>query len=285
MESVTEVNATASTTWIKIANRMKRIIVAVVLQALVLSVSAQAPEPPAPEQQLLTLLNVERGHAHLAALQWDAKVAEAAQAHSRRLADHHALSHQFAGEPELTSRVGATGARFSAVAENVAVADDAEEAHLAFMSSPGHRANILNPQYNAVGIAATRVNNHLYVTEDFAHVVPSYSEREFREGVIAAFNRLRLEHRLGPIDARPDSTLDQEACAGHSDPDAVLQGLSNATRATIFSAIEPGDLPAPLNKAASDQTLRRMNIGVCFRPDQNSQFSKFWVIVSFYQIK
>src|SRR5262249_6644237 len=217
--------------------------------------------------------------------EWDAKVAEAAQAHSRRLADHRALSHQFAGEPELTYRVGATGIRFSAVAENVAVADDAGEAHVAFMNSPGHRANILNPQYNVVGIAAIRINNHLYVTEDFARVVPSYSERELREGGIAAFNRLRLAHRLGPIDARPDSRLDQEACAGHSDRDGVLQGLSNATRATIFSAVEPGDLPAPMDKAASDLTLRRMNIGVCFRPDPDGQFSKFWVIAAFYQLR
>jgi hypothetical protein len=262
---------------------MKRIIVSIVVQALALVGMAQAPEPPSPEQQLLTLLNLERRHARLAVLEWDAKVAEAAQAHSRRLAEHRALSHQFTDEPELTHRVGATGARFSAVAENIAVADDAEEAHLALMGSPGHRANILDPRYNVVGIAAAKVGNHLYVTEDFARVVASYSQREFREGVIAAFNRMRLAHRLGPIDARPDSSLDQEACAGHSDPDEVLQGLSNATRATIFSAVEPGDLPAPMDKAASDLTLRRMSIGVC--PDQNSQFSKFWVIVAFYQIK
>jgi len=262
---------------------MKRVIATIVLQVLVLGGIAQAPEPPAPEQQLLALLNLERRHAHLAVLRWDAKMAEAAQAHSRRLADHRALSHQFAGEPELTHRVGATGARFSAVAENVAVADDAEEAHLALMSSPGHRANILDPQYNVVGIATARVNKHMYVTEDFAHVVPSYTEREFREGVIAAFNRLRLAHRLGPIDARPDSSLDQEACAAHSGPDQVLQGLGNATRATIFSAVEPGDLPPPMDKAAADLTLRRMNIGVC--PDQKGQFSKFWVIVAFYQMR
>src|SRR5215472_4920401 len=207
---------------IKIPNRMKRIIVSIVVQALALVGMAQAPQPPEPEQQLLALLNLERRHAHLAVLRWDAKMAEAAQAHSRRLADHRALSHQFAGEPELTHRVGETGARFSAVAENVAVADDAEEAHLALMNSPGHRANILDPQYNVVGIAAAKAGNHLYVTEDFARVVPSYSQREFREGVIAAFNRMRLAHRLGPIDARPDSSLDQEACAGHSDPDEVL---------------------------------------------------------------
>src|SRR5262249_40384507 len=66
---VTEVNATASVSWIRIATRMNRMIAAVVLQALALGGIAQAPQPPAPEQQLLALLNLERHHAHLAVLQ------------------------------------------------------------------------------------------------------------------------------------------------------------------------------------------------------------------------
>jgi uncharacterized protein YkwD len=260
-------------------------IVAIALQALVLGGIAQAPEPPSPEQQLVKLLNVERQKLRLPALQWNANVAEAARAHTQKLASHRALSHQFAGEPELANRLGTAGARFSAAAENVALADDPEEAHLALMNSPGHRANILNPEYNAVGIAVAKVEKQLYVTEDFAHVVPSYSEQEFRERVIAAFNRLRLAHRLGPIDSHPDSRLDQEACTGNMDPQWALQGVNNATRATIFTAVEPNDLPSAMDKIASDVALRRMNIGVCFRQDENHQFSKFWVIAAFSQFK
>lgn len=265
---------------------MNRIVFSAVVPAvLAWGGMAQAPETPSAERQLLKLVNMERQNLRLPALQWDAKVAQAAQAHSQRLASHQALSHQFAGEPELSHRVGSTGARFSAVAENVAMADDPEEVHLALMNSPGHRANILNPEYNAVGIATTRVDNHLYVTEDFAHVVPSYSEREFRDAVIAAFNRLRLAHRLGPIDSRPDPGLDQEACSGHSDPEEVLLGISNATRATMFNATEPDKLPPTMEKAASDVLLRRMSIGVCFRSRPTTAFPDFSVIVAFYQIK
>ena len=265
--------------------QMNRFIVAIALQSLALSGMAQAPEPPSAEQQLLKLLNLERQKLGVPALQWDAKVAEAAQGHSQRLASHRALSHQFAGEPELTYRLGATGARFSAVAENIAVADDPEEAHLALMNSPGHRANILNPEYNAVGIATAKVDKQLYVTEDFAHVVPAYSDAEFREGVVAAFNRLRRAHHMGPIDSHSDSRLDREACTRTMDSQWVLQDMNYATRATIFTAVEPNDLPSTMDRAASDIGLHRMNIGVCFRKDPSNQLSRFWVIAAFYQTR
>jgi len=264
---------------------MNRIVVATVWLALALAGMAQAPEAPSPEQQLLTLLNLERQHAHLTVLQWDAKLAQAAQAHAQKLAAHRDLSHQFPGEADLTERVAVTGARFSAAAENVAVADDVEEVHLALMASSGHRANIMSPEYNAVGIAVAPVGNRIYVTEDFARVLPVYSPQQFRDGVIAAFNQIRRSHRLALIDSHPDSGLDAEACKGNGDPRLVLQGFSSATRATMFTANQPSDLPSTMRQAAEDMSLRRMNIGVCFRSDPHTKVGKFWVLVAFFQTK
>jgi uncharacterized protein YkwD len=262
---------------------MKRLGIAIAVQTLALMGAAQAPSVPilSAEQQIFKLINMERENAGLQALQWDGKVAQAALAHARQLADHAGLAHRFAGEPELDQRVGATGARFSAVAENVAVANTVEEAHLALMNSPGHRANIMNPDYNSGGVAVVQRNKSLYVTEDFARVVPTYSEQQFRDELVAAFNRLRKAHRSGPIDSHSDARLDQEACSAKLDPGSVLQGLSGATRATVFTATQPGDLPPPMDQAAADYTLRRMSIGVCFRQDTNG-FAKFWVVAAFF---
>jgi len=260
-------------------------VFAIAVQALALSGITQAPAPPSPERQLLALVNMERLHAHLIAFQWDAKVAEAARAHSMQLADHRTLSHQFAGEPELTHRISAAGVRFSAVAENVAAADDAEDAHLGLMNSPGHRANILNPSYNVVGIAVVRVDKQIYVTEDFAHEVPVFSVEQFREGVIASFNQLRRSHRMAPIESHPDAALDQQACNDHSDLGTVLQGTSHPTRATMFNAAEPSQLPPAIDQAAADIALRRMSIGVCFRSDKTRAIPDFSVILAFYQFK
>jgi uncharacterized protein YkwD len=260
---------------------MSRIIVAIFVQALCLAGAAQAPEPPPPERELLRLVNQERKSAGLEALQWDVQLAEAAELHTRELAGHRALSHRFPGEAELSQRVGATGARFNAVAENVAVADDPGEAHLALMNSPGHRANIMNPKYNAVGIGVVMVRSHMYVTQDFAHVVPVYTDQQFRQQLVAAFNRLRQGHRLPPIDSSFDRKLDEEACSGKLNASEVLAGLSGATRATVFTASQPADLPPAMDSAAADRNLHRMTIGVCYRSDPQDRFSKFWVVVAF----
>ena len=263
---------------------MNAIRIAIAIQALALMDIAQAPVVPTPpaEQQLFTLLNIERENAGVQDLRWEPKLAQAAQAHAVKLADHKELSHRFWGEPELDQRLGATGTRFNAVAENVALAETVEEAHLALMNSPGHRANIMNPKYNAVGIAVEQRGASLYVTQDFARVLPAYSEQQFREGVVAAFNRLRHKHRMGPVNAHLDSRLDHQACAGKMDATLVLQGFAGATRATVFTATQPDELPPTMDQAAADIGLRRMNIGVCFRPDVNGGFSRFWVVAAFF---
>lgn len=263
---------------------MKRLGIAIALQTLALMGTAQAPPATvvsSPEQQIFKLINMERENAGLQALQWDRKVAQAALAHARQLADHAALAHRFDGELELDQRVGATGARFDALAENVAVANTAEEAHLALMNSPGHRANIMNPDYNAVGVAVVQRDKSLFVTQDFARLLPTYSEQQFRDEIVAAFNRLRRAHRIGPIDSHPDPWLDQEACSAKLHPGDVLHNLSGATRATVFTATQPGDLPPPMDQAAADFTIHRMNIGVCFRKDTNG-FARFWVVAAFF---
>jgi len=248
---------------------------------------AQAPPPPnpAPEQKLLLLVNMVRQNAGLEKLEWDARLAQAAQAHTQLLVAHNDLSHQFPGEAELAERVAVTGARFSAAAENIGMGDEVEEVHLGLMASSGHRANILNRDYNAVGIAVVRVGKQIYVTEDFARVFPVYSPQQFRDGVAAAFNQIRRSHRLAVTDSRPDPGLDEEACKGNGDPRRVLQGFASATRATMFTANQPNDLPSSMRRAAEDATLRRMNIGVCYRSDPDSKMGKFWVLVAFFQTK
>jgi uncharacterized protein YkwD len=241
-----------------------------------------APAPPSPAQQLFKLLNLEREHAGLGLLEWDARLAEAARIHAQKMARAGDISHRFAGEPDLSQRAGTAGALFKSVAENVALAGTPEEIHLALMNSPGHRANILNSQYNAVGIGVAEVKDELYVTEDFAQVVPAYSAEQFRRAVIEAFNKMRQARGVRAIFARGDTRLDQVACSGKLDPGSVLAEQSGAASATVFTAVQPWDLPSPMEKSAADSTLQRMNLGVCFRPDPANSFAQFWVVAVFF---
>src|SRR4051812_22553714 len=130
---------------------MNRAIFTIACFVLVISISAHAG-PSQREQQLFDLVNHEREKAGLNKLEWSDQLAQAALAHSKLLAENRDLSHQFPGEPAVQERVGATRLRFNAVAENVAEGPDVDTAHTALMKSPGHRANILHQDYNAIGI-------------------------------------------------------------------------------------------------------------------------------------
>src|SRR5262249_1151993 len=154
--------------------------------------TAQPPKVPlSPDQELFQVLNGERQRNGLEKLEWNAKLATAAQAHAEEMARQGDLSHVLPGELPLEQRVGATGQRCDAIAGNVAAADNVDDAHVGLMNSPGHRANILSPKYNAVGIGVVRVKSRVYVAQDFAHVLPVYSAQQFRDEVVAAFNRAR----------------------------------------------------------------------------------------------
>ena len=199
------------------------------------------------------------------------------------LAEHQDLSHQFEGEPPLQQRVGATALRFNSVAENVAAAQAVDVAHKALMGSPGHRANILHQDYNAIGISIVERDHELYVTQDFAHALVSYSEKQFRDAVVAGFNQARRALGLPRVDVVIDPRLRKSACAQDMNTDKLIQNIPGATGLVVFSLSEPGALPNDLRKLAADKTVDRMNIGVCLQTGGKNGFSKFWVVTAFFR--
>jgi hypothetical protein len=164
----------------------------------------------------------------------------------------------------------------------VAAGPNVAQIHEGLMKSPPHRANILNGNYNSVGLAIVGRGEDLYVTQDFAHTLPIYSEGQFRDAVVAAFNKARKAHGLGNIDVRDDSHLRSAACSGKSTAQQVLGDLPGATDAVVFTSSVPEDLPSSMKTAASNGILRRMDIEVCFKPDSKHGYGSFWVLAGFY---
>jgi uncharacterized protein YkwD len=239
--------------------------------------------PSQREQQLFDLVNHERQKAGLNKLEWSDSLAEAALAHSKLLAENRDLSHQFPGEPTVQERVGATHLRFNSVAENVAEGPDVDTAHTALMKSPGHRANILHQDYSAIGISIVERDHVLFITQDFAHTLASYTEKQFRESLIANFNQARRARKLAPVDVIADSRLRKAACSQDMHTDKMIQNMPGVSGLLVFSLSEPGALPDDIRKYASDKTLQRMNIGVCLQTGGTTGFSKFWVVTAFYR--
>ncbi len=140
-----------------------------------LSMRGQAEFDSAAEQLVLEQLNESREQAGLAPLKSNPELVEAARQHSLAMARRHTLSHQLPDESNVQERLQATGVHFSRSGENVGFNDRADLIHSAFMHSPPHRANLLTPGYNAVGIGIVHQGNNFWATEDFATVVTALS--------------------------------------------------------------------------------------------------------------
>ena len=149
------------------------IIAAIVLLALILTPTLHAAraQASAADVTLLNAANRDRAAAGLAPLQWDNALAAAAHQHALLMAQRNALSHQFLGEPPMQDRARHAGARFSLIAENVAEGPTVAGLHTQWMNSPPHRANLLDRELNAVGIAAVQSGGQWFAAEDFSAAV------------------------------------------------------------------------------------------------------------------
>src|SRR5207245_9310192 len=85
------------------------------------------------ERQLFEALNRERAAQGLSALQWDDVLFKAARRHALRMANLNMLSHQLPNDANLEGRLDADGARFSVIAENIAVRASPQTIHAGWM--------------------------------------------------------------------------------------------------------------------------------------------------------
>src|SRR5208283_6044662 len=92
---------------------------------------ANGPDLRAAVGQIFALGNQARTRAGVASLAWDPALAAAALQHCRMMAAAGPISHQYRGEPDLSTRAAQAGAHFGLIEENVAVAHSAAEVHQA----------------------------------------------------------------------------------------------------------------------------------------------------------
>jgi Cysteine-rich secretory protein family len=106
----------------------------------------------AAEQQFVQMINQDRAQNGLPPLFVDERLTEAARLHTELMVQHSALSHRFPGEPAIEIRFSNQSLPSDREAENVALGQTVLEAHDALMQSPPHRQNILDSQYNVIGV-------------------------------------------------------------------------------------------------------------------------------------
>jgi len=147
------------------------------------SLTMTQEKPPKAEQDLMDAVNRERQERKLPLLKLDEGLARAARKHAELMAEQRLLEHQLSDEPDLAARAHDAGARFSHITENIGMAEWADKLHEGWMRSPGHRANILDPRIDSIGIAVVEGEERFYAVEDFALAVEQLSLEEQQKRV------------------------------------------------------------------------------------------------------
>jgi uncharacterized protein YkwD len=135
---------------------------------VMMGIGAALAQPTSEEGSLFQAVNRERQKAGLPALHWDDELATAARQHASAMAKQRSVAHTLPGEPSLPGRATRAGVHFSALAENIVMAQDVDAAHEAFVHSVNHRANMLDAEMDSIGIGVVERGGQVYVVEDFA---------------------------------------------------------------------------------------------------------------------
>lgn len=133
------------------------------------------------DKALLSAVNAARVQARAcgtanypaaAALSWQCTLEDVAFAHSRDMGDVNFFSHTGSDGLQVADRVTNAGYDWSAVGENIAAGQpDIDSVMTAWLDSPGHCANLMQPVYTEFGAASYTVSGSdypIYWTQVFA---------------------------------------------------------------------------------------------------------------------
>lgn len=134
-----------------------------------LYVQATAERIEALEYQLFDLVNAERKKYGLNLLSWDSAVQKTARKHSEDMAVNGYFNHTNLAGKSAMERLQEDNIIFRKAGENLAYGQwSAIFAHEGLMNSPGHRANILEEDYEYLGIGVYfNDNNEPFFTQNF----------------------------------------------------------------------------------------------------------------------
>jgi uncharacterized protein YkwD len=244
-----------------------------VLFLLFVSFPAAAQSPPLQrnesERQLFEALNRERLAQGFASLQWDESLFKAARRHALRMANLNMLEHQLPSEPKLEERFTEAGARFSIIGENIALGPNPNTIHNGWMESPGHRKNILDARFNAVGIAAVRGTGGLFAVQDFSHSVSNLSVEEQEKQVSSLLVARGFQISGGAEDAR-------RSCESHKpNPGSGVRSMM------WFETTDLTTLPDGVERKIRSESFRKATVGAC-QSNGGAGFARYRIAVLFF---
>ena len=149
----------------------RRILSALIALTLLIPVSVNAraaASVTAAEQTLYQLLNQDRARYGLNGLILDEELCRIARIKSQDMVDNRYFAHLSPTYGNVRSMLTSFGVKYLSAGENIARSRSVYHSNAAFLSSEGHRRNMLSSTYTHVGIGVvTDANGFVTVTEIF----------------------------------------------------------------------------------------------------------------------
>ncbi|HEX6597300.1 MAG TPA: CAP domain-containing protein [Acidimicrobiales bacterium] len=115
------------------------------------------------ESTLLTLTNTARAVAGMPAVTLDGTLSSIARDWANSMAAAGGISHN----PDVKAQLSAAGVGWRKTGENVGMGPTLTSIHEALLASPGHFRNIVDPDFDRVGLAVVATGNTLWIVQNF----------------------------------------------------------------------------------------------------------------------
>lgn len=219
--------------------------------------------------ELFNAANQDRAPEGLQQLRQDPALTEAAWRHAQRMVQSGALTHQLPGEPDLIVRVQQTGVHCSTVAENIAAGPSSGRINNEWMHSESHRANLLDPRVNAVGIAVVERQGQLFAVEDFAREMTALTQPQQERQVASLLGSRGLQVENNNSAAR--GYCGNSTARARQQPKLVMK----------YSTTDLSRLPWQVEQGIAGGSYRRAIVAACAPANQNG-FSAYQIVILLY---
>jgi len=119
------------------------------------------------EREMFDLVDKERKANGLKELAWSDALRDVGRKHCLDMFERNYFSHYTPEGKSPFDRMDEAGIKYKAAGENLAYAPSVQVAHQGLMDSPGHRANILRPEFGhlGVGVIDGGINGKMFCQE------------------------------------------------------------------------------------------------------------------------
>ncbi len=246
---------------------------------------------------VLSRINALRRANDLPQLVLDGTLNRVAQAYSERMAREGFFGHVAPDGSTLRGRVASTAFEYRTVSENIGKASGPLAAHFGIELSPGHRKNLLDPQFTHAGLGVTfqKVDgrDQALLTEVFSSTTTAAAAKEPRDEAYQTLATHRASRGLPPLKrnpvlerialdhARRALELDQprEQLPGSKVHDRVFSALETAKSVSVDFYVEDSPARLPDSKSLGDRKNTQVGVGAVRGDSRTYGPGRYWMVV------